>query len=273
QSRKPGLQPVEFLRDVRELTEKSETAFIFDEVVTGFRVHPGGAQAYFNIRADLATYGKVVGGGLPIGIVAGKTEYMDALDGGMWKFGDNSIPEVGVTFFAGTFVRHPMALAAAEAVLLKLKEGGAELQQSLSLKVEKFVQHLRQHFDRVGAPIKIEYFSSFFYVTYPPEVTYGGLLFYLLRSKGVHIWEYRPCFFTLAHSDEDIERVIWAFKASVAEMQSVGLLASSSNATAINRNLAPQPGARLGKDTAGNPAWFIPDAERPGKFLQLDKQF
>ena len=272
QTRKPGLQPVEFLRDVRELTEKSETAFIFDEVVTGFRVHPGGAQAYFNIRADLATYGKVVGGGLPIGIVAGKAEYMDAIDGGMWQFGDNSIPEVGVTFFAGTFVRHPMALAAAEAVLLKLKAGGAELQQSLSLKVEKFVLHLRQHFERVGAPIKIDYFSSFFYVTCSPEVTYGGLLFYLLRSKGVHIWEYRPCFFTLAHTEEDIEQIIWAFKTSVAEMQSVGFLASSSNATAINRNLPPQPGARLGKDTAGNPAWFIPDTKRPGKFLQLDKQ-
>ncbi|MDJ0897303.1 MAG: amino acid adenylation domain-containing protein [Xenococcus sp. MO_188.B8] len=272
-SRDPGLQPKEFLQEVRRITEQSETAFIFDEVVTGFRVHPGGAQAYFNIKADLATYGKVVGGGLPIGIVAGKAEYMDALDGGFWQFGDNSIPEVGVTFFAGTFVRHPMALAAAEAVLLKLKEGGLELQQSLSVKVEKFVKHLRQYFERVGAPINIDYFSSFFYVTYPAEVAYGSLLFYLLREKGVHIWEYRPCFFTLAHTDKDIEQIIWAFKASVSEMQSVGLLASSSNAVAINRNLPPQPEARLGKDPAGNPAWFIPDSERPGKFLQLGKQF
>ena len=272
QSRKPSLQPVEFLRDVRELTEKSETAFIFDEVVTGFRVHPGGAQAYFNIRADLATYGKVVGGGLPIGIVAGKPEYMDALDGGMWQFGDGSIPEVGVTFFAGTFVRHPMALAAAEAVLHKLKEGGAELQQSLSLKVEKFVRHLRQHFERVGAPIKIDYFSSFFYVTYPPEVTYGGLLFYLLREKGVHIWEYRPCFFTLAHTDQDIEFVARAFKDSVAQLQAVGLLPGKEVANSNgDRNLPPQPGARLGKDPQGNPAWYIPDPKRPGKYLQVQK--
>jgi amino acid adenylation domain-containing protein len=271
QSRKPGLQPVEFLRDIRELTEKSETAFIFDEVVTGFRVHPGGAQAYFNIRADLATYGKVVGGGIPIGIVAGKSEYMDALDGGFWQFGDNSIPEIGVTFFAGTFVRHPMALAAAEAVLLKLKEGGANLQQSLSVKVEKFVKHLRQHFERVGAPINIDYFSSFFYVTYPHEVTYGGLLFYLLREKGVHIWEYRPCFFTLAHSDEDIEFVARAFKDSVAELQGRRLLPGKTiqNNGKIDRNSPPQPGARLGKDPEGNPAWYIPDPERPGKYLQV----
>jgi amino acid adenylation domain-containing protein len=271
QSRKPGLQPVEFLRDVRELTEKSETAFIFDEVVTGFRVHPGGAQAYFNIRADLATYGKVVGGGIPIGIVAGKAEYMDALDGGFWQFGDNSIPEIGVTFFAGTFVRHPMALAAAEAVLLKLKEGGTELQQSLSVKVEKFVKHLRQHFERVGVPINIDYFSSFFYVTYSPEVTYGGLLFYLLREKGVHIWEHRPCFFTLSHTDEDLELVARAFKDSVAELQGVGLLPGKTTQAneKLDRNLPPQPGARLGKDPEGNPAWYIPDPERPGKYLQV----
>ena len=83
------------------LTERPGTALVFDEVVTGFRAHPGGAQALFGIRADLATYGKVVGGGLPIGLVAGRREYMDALDGGAWQYGDESYPEVGVTFFAG----------------------------------------------------------------------------------------------------------------------------------------------------------------------------
>ena len=297
QSRKPQLQPVEFLRDLRELTKKSETALIFDEVVTGFRVHPGGAQAYFNIQADLATYGKIVGGGIPIGVVAGKAEYMDALDGGFWQYGDSSIPEIGVTFFAGTFVRHPMALAAAEAVLSKLKEGGAELQQSLSLKVERFVKHLRQYLESVGAPININYFSSFFYITYPDEATYGGLLFYLLRSKGVHVWESRPCFLTLAHTDEDIEFVIRAFKDSVAQLQCTGLLpgkavrasnngkgdraldtfsnggnpANALSRNALSRNSPPQPGARLGKDPQGNPAWYIPDANNPGKYLQVGR--
>ena len=73
-------------------------------------MHPGGVQAVFGIRADLATYGKVIGGGLPIGILAGNARFMDALDGGMWQYGDDSFPEIGVTFFAGTFVRHPLAL-------------------------------------------------------------------------------------------------------------------------------------------------------------------
>ena len=61
---------------------------------------------------------------MPIGVIAGKREYMDALDGGHWQFGDASIPTVGVTYFAGTFVRHPLALAAAKAALEYMKSEG-----------------------------------------------------------------------------------------------------------------------------------------------------
>ena len=74
QSRRPELQPREFLHEVRRLTAASGAALIFDEVVTGFRTHPGGIQALWDIRADLATYGKVVGGGVPIGLLAGRSE-------------------------------------------------------------------------------------------------------------------------------------------------------------------------------------------------------
>ena len=92
QSRRPDFQPREFLQEVRRITAESGTALIFDEVVTGFRTHPGGAQARFGIRADMATYGKVIGGGYPIGVLAGKREFMDAIDGGMWQYGDGSFP-------------------------------------------------------------------------------------------------------------------------------------------------------------------------------------
>ena len=132
QSRRLDLQPREFLHELRRITEETGTALVFDEVVTGFRIHPGGAQAHFNVRADVATYGKVVGGGLPIGIVAGKPRFLDALDGGQWRFGDASFPEVGVTFFAGTFVRHPIAIAVAKAVLEHLRGEGPQLQERLA---------------------------------------------------------------------------------------------------------------------------------------------
>jgi acyl carrier protein len=72
QSRRPAFRPRQFLEALRELTAKAGTALIFDEIVTGFRVHPGGVQALFGIRADLVTYGKVAGCGMPIGILAGK---------------------------------------------------------------------------------------------------------------------------------------------------------------------------------------------------------
>src|SRR5215813_13769058 len=177
QSRHPALQPVEFLREVRKITAASGSALIFDEIVTGFRVHPGGCQALFDIRADLATYGKVVAGGMPIGILAGKAQFMDALDGGAWQYGDESYPEVGVTFFAGTFVRHPLALAAAKAVLQHLKEQGPALQQQLTERTAALVARLNELFERYQVPSHIETFGSVFYFSFPGDFRFGSLLY------------------------------------------------------------------------------------------------
>jgi len=262
QSRRPELQPREFLRDVRRLTAASGAALIFDEVVTGFRAHPGGIQALWDIRADLATYGKVVAGGVPIGLLAGTPAFMNALDGGMWSFGDDSFPETGMTFFAGTFVRHPLALAAAEAVLHYLQQQGPELQRQLDQRTARLVETLVAHVERVGAPVRITHFSSWFCVTFPPDVPYASLFFTYMRGKGVHIWEGRAWFLTTAHTDEDLERLVQAFKDSISEMQQADFLPG--------RALTPPvPGARLGKDQAGVDAWFVPDPARPGKYLQV----
>jgi glutamate-1-semialdehyde aminotransferase len=76
---------------------------------------------------------------MPIGVIAGRKEYLDAFDGGTWQYGDSSIPEAGVTFFAGTFVRHPLAMAAAQAVLKHLIERGPALQDELGARTAKFV--------------------------------------------------------------------------------------------------------------------------------------
>ncbi len=132
QSRRPEFQPREFLLELRRITSEEEIVLVFDEVVTGFRVAPGGAQAFYGIRADIATYGKVVGGGMPIGIVAvARAGIMDTFDGGYWEYGNDSFPEAGVTFFAGTFVRHPLVMAAAHATLKHLiREGPAPARAS-----------------------------------------------------------------------------------------------------------------------------------------------
>ena len=109
QARRPDFQPKEFLQKLRKITEDAKIPLIFDEVITGFRTTQGGAQEWYGIKADIGTFGKVIGGGFPIGVIAGKKLYMDSFDGGYWQYGDDSIPEAGVTFFAGTFARHPLS--------------------------------------------------------------------------------------------------------------------------------------------------------------------
>lgn len=241
QSRRPDFQPRAFLQEVRRITEKTGTALIFDETVTGFRCHPGGAQAWFGIKADLSTYGKVVGGGLPIGVCCGRAHYMDALDGGKWQYGDASFPEVGVTFFAGTFVRHPLALAAAQAVLTHLKQQGPQLQDTLNQRAEKMCDELNAHFSHIGVPIHLTRFSSMYYVNAAPELKYSSLLFYHLREKGLHIWEGRPSFLSVVHTDEDIAHVIRAFKESVTELQAGGFFPETVVGTGTSSKLADEP--------------------------------
>ena len=218
----------------------------------------------FGIKADLATYGKVIGGGLPIGVIAGRREYMDALDGGAWQYGDDSIPEVGVTFFAGTFVRHPLALAAAKAVLVHLEEAGPELQRGLNKKTTAFAARLNDHAAKVNAPVRAMHFSSWIYVNFPADVSHSGLFHFLMRARGVHVWEGRCWFLTTSHTDADLDFVFAAFRDTIAELQAAEFLPGGVSD-------APLAGARRGKDAEGREAWFVPDPDRPGKYFQVEE--
>ncbi|BDC50579.1 hypothetical protein F183_A28950 [Bryobacterales bacterium F-183] len=227
QSRHPDLQPKAFLHELRGIADTCGCALIFDEVVTGFRIHPGGAQAHFGVRADIATYGKVLGGGMPIGAIAGSARFMDALDGGAWRFGDDSRPECGVTFFAGTFVRHPLALAAAAAVLEHLKACGPALQEGLTKTTAALVARLNRILEANGVPTHIESFGSLFYFPVPTSLPFGGLIFHHLRYHGFHLQEGFPCFLTTAHQSSDLDRFVDAFESSLQDMRAGGLLPST----------------------------------------------
>ena len=275
QSRRPEFQPVEFLRKVRQITQQSNTVLIFDEVISGFRMHPGGAQALFGVKADLGTYGKVIGGGMPIGAIAGAKQYMDALDGGFWQYGDDSQPEAGVTYFAGTFVRHPLALAAANASLLYMKAQGPALQQGLNDLTRYLAMELSAICEKEGIPLYIPYFGSLWKIKFKDELPYGELLFTLMRDKGIHIWDLFPCFLTASHTRDDVNKIIAAFRESVKELIESGFLPSNrSSANPVKEEFnpfmeSPFPGAKLGRDQDGNPGWFIVDTNNPGKYLQV----
>jgi amino acid adenylation domain-containing protein len=271
QSRRPDFQPREFLQELRAITSDAGALLIFDEVVTGFRSHPRGAQAVLGIDADLASYGKVVGGGFPIGVIAGKRKYMDALDGGGWQFGDASIPTVGVTYFAGTFVRHPLALAAAHAVLKHLKASGSALQERLNARTSLHADDLNAFCAELGAPIKITNFASVWKINFLEEHPLQDLLFAMMRSRGIHILDNFPCFFTTAHSEADFVAIGKAFKDSVLELQEAEFLPRRRQAEArtLDADKPPVTGARLGKDAEGNPAWFVPNPDVPGKFMRV----
>ena len=239
QSRNPTLQPTEFVRALRRLTEDHEIALIFDEVITGFRVTGGTAQRFYGADADIATFGKVIGGGMPIGMVAGRAKYLDALDGGTWQYGDDSVPEQGVTWFAGTFVRHPLTLAATKAALLHLKNEGWELQAELNRRTESFIEDANRAFEAGGFPIHLVGFASLFHFRIDEECEHGSLYFHYLRDRSIHCHERRPHFLTTAHTDADIAHLLEALLRAAEDMRADGFLPKREELSAAGAKKFP----------------------------------
>jgi hypothetical protein len=163
--------------------------------------------------------------GLPIGVIAGKREYMDALDGGRWRFGDASVPEVGVNYFAGTFVRHP--LAAAHASLSCLEREDPRLQQRIDERATGLADALNTSHKRL------------------------------------------PCFLTVPHGDAEVAAVLEAFKDAIHDMQHGGFFTRREGEKPDISSEPPAAGAKLGRDRHGNPAWFMTDPARPGKYQRI----
>lgn len=232
QSRHPQFQPVEFVRSLRETATASEFALVFDEVVTGFRVHPGGIQAVWGIRGDMATYGKVLGGGMPIGVLAGDARFMDALDGGQWQYGDESVPMVAPTFFAGTFVRHPVVLAAAKAVLNHIKGDGQALYGRVAERTQSLVAEINEHLGKRSVADRLETYKSWFVTNFSHSDPLGTLIYPLLRMQGIHIQDGYPCFLTTEHSEADFRHIADAFKSSVDTLQAAGILTPDGESVA-----------------------------------------
>jgi amino acid adenylation domain-containing protein len=243
QSRHLKQQPRAFLHALRSLTTEIGSALIFDEMITGFRAHLGGAQAYFGVKADLATYGKIVGGGMPIGLVAGAAEFMDGVDGGMWEYGDGSFPAADRTAFGGTFCQHPLSMAAARATLLELKARGPALQQTLNDRTDAMMRRLNDYFTAERVPIEATNFSSLFRFEFSSNL---DLLFYHMLEKGIYIWEWRSCFLSTAHSDADVDRFVDVIQESIGDLRRGGFAPRSISGPTSPSGAGPSTTDRTG---------------------------
>ena len=228
QSRRPGLQPQTFLRRLRKLTKEKGIALIFDEMVNGFRIAPGGAQEYFGIRADIGLYGKALGGGVPVGVIAGSAEYMAFIDGGLWQFGDDSLPGDRAVVFGGTFCRHPFAMEAVTAVAGTMLVEGPALQNRVNHLADLLADELNIWFQDEYVPLRVTHFGSQFkFESYGPWTLLANpieldLLFMLLLDEGIYTWEHRTCCLSVAHTEDDIRTVIRTVKSAVRRLRNGG---------------------------------------------------
>ncbi len=205
-----------FLAGLRAECDRVGALLIFDEVITGFRLGPGGAQAHYDVRPDLTCLGKVIGGGLPIGAYGGPAEVMDALT------------PLGPVFQAGTLSGNPLATAAGLAVLERLDD---ELYARLRANTERLGAGLRQAFAAAGAHWQVPEVATLLGVFCGPEapVDYDGArrtdeaayarFFTGMLARGVAMAPaaYEAVFPSVAHDDADIDRIVDAAAASAAD--------------------------------------------------------
>ncbi|KWV34407.1 type I polyketide synthase [Micromonospora rifamycinica] len=259
QSRNPGVRPGAFLRRLREITARTGVPLIFDEVITGFRVKLGGAQEWFGVEADIAAYGKCIGGGHPVGVVAGAARYLDAVDGGGWQDGPGqAVPET--TYIGSTFENHPATVAGTLAMLHHLREQGGALQDRLNAETDYLVTTLNTMFRREGAPIRVLHYGSLFRFTWKGNASYAyqplamEVFHFHLLLRGIYLWEGRTCFLSTAHTRADVERVVTAATEAVLAMRDGGFLTDE-----VPPRVAPAQAALLARSAAApqDPDWTV----------------
>ncbi|MEU1018903.1 MupA/Atu3671 family FMN-dependent luciferase-like monooxygenase [Streptomyces sp. NPDC005898] len=228
QSRHPSLRPAAFVRRLRELTARHGIVLLFDEMLTGFRPAPRGAQELYGVTPDLATYGKLLGGGFPIGAIAGRADIMDGIDGGYWSYGDDSYPAADTTFFGGTYIQHPVSMVATRAVLAHLKEHSPRLQERLNARTDHLADSLNAFFEAEEFALSLSHFGSMFRFEHRADME---LLYHHLMLRGVHVWEWRNFFLSTEHTDDDVEFIVDAVKGSLRELRDAGFFRTKARAT------------------------------------------
>ena len=206
----------EWLMRLRAVCTERKIALIFDEVFTGFRLAPGGAQEYFGVRADMVTYGKTLGGGLPIGAVCGRRDLMK-------RFREDRPTDI--CFARGTFNSHPYVMGAMHEFLQRLDTQQVRalyrnLDEIWNGRAERLNRRLREE----GLPVQVASLSSIWMVCYTQPSRYNWMLQYYLRAEGLALsWVGTGrLIFSLDYTDADFEAVADRFVAAARAMQQEG---------------------------------------------------
>ncbi|MEJ2265508.1 MAG: aspartate aminotransferase family protein [Anaerolineales bacterium] len=214
----------EFLSELRRITQQIGAFLIFDEVITGFRLAPGGAQEFYGVIPEVSTYGKIAGGGLPFGAVGGTAEAMRLME---------YDTEPGAILMAGTFNGNPLVTAAGTAVLRRLSEE-AGLYARLEAMGERFRTEINRFAQEEDYPAIATGVGSMFWMhtsrgpinsvrdARQGDRYAGPGLRLLYRKNGLHIPPHHG-FVSTAHTDEDITQLIEIHKAAMEELRTQGV--------------------------------------------------
>lgn len=209
-----GVVPPEkgYLEDVRRITRENEVVLIFDEVITGFRVSAGGAQALYGVAPDMTTMGKIIGGGFPAGAFAGRREIMETV-----------APE-GPVYVAGTFAGNPVTAAAGSAQIDVMRRDG--VYRDLGRRSDSLVSAIRDAFADIGVSGCVNCVGSMFSVYFGVDEVRNaddarrtdramfGRMFRYMLDKGIYLAPsaLEDCFMSTAHDDEDVRILSEAFR-------------------------------------------------------------
>ncbi len=208
----------DYLVALRLITERERSVLIFDEVMTGFRVAFGGAQELYNIRPDLTTLGKIIGGGLPVGAYGGSSEIM------------NLVAPLGPMYQAGTLSGNPLAMAAGCAMLKNLRDHKQEIYPRLEKLSGELVEGVAAAAKDAGVPLCYNRVGSMFtwFFTPGPVTDWDsasksnteafGKFFRAMLDGGVYLppSQYEAAFLSATHTEEDVQRTIAAAKRAFA---------------------------------------------------------
>jgi len=222
----------EFLQELRQVTKENNILLLFDEIISGFRLAWGGGQEFFGVTPDIATYGKIIGGGLPVSAVAGRNEIMEMIA----YTGERAIDTTQKVFYGGTFNGNLVQLASGLAMLTYLKEHGDKVYKYINLQGDRLRADLNEFCKKNNMLAQVTGIGSMFFTHFNNKeinstrdlagqnLEARAAFYPHLLKNGVFIPDAHLGFLSAAHSEKDVDLVIQAHKNTLTELRDLELL-------------------------------------------------